>query len=734
MIYYAKSKPVETIKDHTDNLLDEYEELRKNYGNAINRIVGVEESQEFWHLLYKACFYHDFGKYNNEFQSKIKKNMGMEYKTTGIDEIYHNFLSPALMTKEDRKSIKKELRPIFYQAIAYHHERGVIINLQKETEYRKYISNILEEKIKDINADFGINIEKTSSHYLSDIEAIKRITEDNAEYKFYVMLKGLLHRLDHSASAGIKVEELPRKTVGQCTDEYFQQHKWDKREPQLFACDNKENNILLIASTGIGKTETALLWIDDSKAFFTLPLRVSLNALYSRVKDELKYESVGLLHSTALDYMMEEEIGKGNDNFSNVEEVYGESQLLSSKLCFSTIDQIFKFPFKYCGYEKILATLAYSKVVIDEIQAYSPEIAAVLLFGIKEIADMGGKFMIMTATLPGIYKDKLKELKIDFKEKQCLSEKLRHRISIEDDEVMGSIDKVCSLGKDKKVLVIVNTVSKAVEFFNAIKENNPDMNVHLLHSLFINRDRAQKEREVKKFTEDNNKETGIWVSTQLVEASLDVDFDFLFTEMSTLDSLFQRLGRCYRKRSYDLEIPNVYIYTLNVSGVGYIYDKDIFNLSISLLGEYNNMILTEACKVKLVDRLYSKELIKETDYYKKFQKTYELLKDLVSFSMHNKAAQEALRNIDSVTVIPEKIYRDNACLFQKCASDNRRERLRKINTLTLSIPKTKIYGAKNSNSGLELYMIDDLRGIYIVNGDYSDEYGLDLSKLADSFI
>ena len=49
------------------------------------------------------------------------------------------------------------------------------------------------------------------------------------------------------------------------------------------------------------------------------------------------------------------------------------------------------------------------------------------------------------------------------------------------------------------------------------------------------------ENEIIKFSDSEN-ETGIWVTTQLVEASLDIDFDVLYTEMSTADSLLQRMG------------------------------------------------------------------------------------------------------------------------------------------------------------------------------------------------
>jgi CRISPR-associated endonuclease/helicase Cas3 len=41
-----------------------------------------------------------------------------------------------------------------------------------------------------------------------------------------------------------------------------------------------------------------------------------------------------------------------------------------------------------------------------------------------------------------------------------------------------------------------------------------------------------------------NQSHGIWITTQIAEASLDIDFDVLFTELSSLDSFFQRMGRC----------------------------------------------------------------------------------------------------------------------------------------------------------------------------------------------
>ena len=742
-MYYAKTKPVvESIKQHTDSVLKEYEILKDSYEKEINNIVGCENSEQFWNLLYKACLYHDFGKINVEFQNKMKKKLGLKYEESTREEIYHNFLSPALIPKEDRKSIDINLRSVFYQAIAYHHERGVSINTAEKMKYVKYINEELKNRIDAINEEMNCRLESVNVGYLEKIDEPRRIKESNENYKLYVMLKGLLHRLDHSGSAHIAVEERVDKCIGDCTEEYFKLNKWDKREPQKFAINNRDRNIVLIASTGIGKTEAALLWIDDSKAIFTLPLRVSLNALYSRVKEDINYRSVGLLHSTALDYMMKQEEDNSRKNYADIEESFEESKLLSKKLCFSTIDQVFKCPFKYIGYEKILSTLAYSKIVIDEIQAYSPDIAAVILYGIKQLSELGGRFMIMTATLPRIYKDKLKEFGIKFEEKKCLTSMIRHKISMENTKIVNDIDKIAELGKHEKVLVIVNTVKKAEEIYNLLEEK--DVNVDLLHSMFINRDRAEKEKAIKDFTDEdekkktdtknNKKESGIWVTTQLVEASLDVDFDCLFTEMSTLDSLFQRFGRCYRKRLFDSDEPNIYIYTENVSGIGYIYDKEIFEESIKLLSKYNHSTISEEVKVNLVDILYSKEVISDTEYYKKFMSTCNLLKDLTSYSMDNKDAQRVLRDIESITAVPQEIYDENIELFMNLKGNGKKEAFREINKLTVNVPTSKIYAARHKNSLLAVRTIDNIRGIFLINAKYSKEYGLDLSELVDTFI
>ncbi|KPI49097.1 CRISPR-associated protein Cas3 [Clostridioides difficile] len=667
---YAKSNPVETLREHTDELLKQMNMLREYYGTNITSLNFLKKDK-FWQLLDFVIEFHDIGKSFSPFQKLIRSKMDIETNEPKIvthleNNIGHNYLSPAFIDYSCIDMEKdRELRAVLNQVIVYHHERDTFI----DKDFRNLIQKILEEdlinKVYELQHEFKvrypIRTEQLSKAYLQSV--IKRIDKNHKYYYLYIMLKGILHRLDHSASAHEVVECNRVMNIGEHTENYLMKEFGSLRDVQSFAKSNRDKNIILIASTGIGKTETALIWIDKDKAFFTLPLRVSINALFDRTKniagvDESNDAFLGLLHSTAIDYLEE-------SNQENSNEIVDLAKLLSCKLTFSTIDQIFKFPFLYRGYEKVYSTLAYSKVVIDEIQAYSPEIAAVLVKGIEMIHKIGGKFMIMTATMPTIYIDELRKRGVidsNIEKSTYNTTKIRHCIAIVKNSIDKNLEKIIQSGMNKKVLVIVNTVKSAVEKYELIedivKSKGIDINVNLLHSMYIQEDRAKLEKYIKEFASSDK--NGIWVTTQLVEASLDIDFDELHTENSTLDSLFQRFGRCYRSREYEENSPNIFIYTEKATGVGSIYDKDIVEKGLELLeAPIKNkefFKITEDDKVKMVDRLYSKESLKETAFQENFTRALDILDTITPYSLGSDEAQNILRNIEGYTVIPEDIY------------------------------------------------------------------------------
>lgn len=713
---YAKSKGEESIKQHTKKLLDNMDIIKNEYGDKIIENKGLD-SDRFWSILRLACLYHDIGKVYTPFQNIILKKLNLPTIPTDFNysNIKHEQLSPAFIPI-DKMDFNKSEKKILFQSIYYHHERNGL-EVSKELVDEIIKKDILPH-LENIKVETGVDICELNSDYLKYVSSIKRITDESELYIEYCLVKGLLHRLDHASSANLKVENIDDENIKIMIEDFMKSKNFKINDLQNFASDNVQNNLLVIGSTGIGKTEAALLWSNNDKTFFTLPIRISINAIYDRIR-KIGYKNVGLLHSTARDYLDE------NEEFENQFETYEQSKNLCLKITPCTIDQIFPFVFKYKGYEKIYATMAYSKIVIDEIQAYSPEIVAIILKGLQMINNIGGKFMIMTATLPRIYKDELKKMGINFKYNQFLKNEKRHKIKIYDDEIINNCDEIIQKSLNSKVLIIVNTINKAIEVYKKIK-NNGGENVNLLHSRFILQDRNLKENEIKEFS-SNKKNTGIWITTQIVEASLDIDFDYLYTEMSTLDSLFQRLGRCYRNRSYDKKEENVFVFTKNVSGIKYVYDEDIFNISINLLKKYDGEILNEKDKVDLVDKLYSEETLYETNFYKNFKNGMSVLNNIVDYENSKTDAQKLLRNIENLEVIPKIIYDENLDLFRKYNEEkdwNNKNILKaKINKITTNISKSqarRLNGYITKNPYIENSFIIDLK--------YDSEVGLVLEK------
>lgn len=720
-MFYAKSEPVESIKEHTDKLLENLEILKSKYGNKITRVIEIDEAR-FWELMKLICKYHDVGKAFSGFQNVIRKNLGIELLTTKFNNnlIKHEQLSPMFIPHKEYHLTLEE-RTLVYQAIYYHHERenihidSVLLN--------EIIEEDLKPNLENIKNELQIEIGELKTFYLGLVEGQARITEGNKLYNEYCLMKGLLHRLDHCSSAHIPVEDETNDEIEIFVEKFLKEIGSKPNDLQMFTAANQNKNLIVIGSTGMGKTEAALLWSKDDKTFFTLPLRISINAIFDRIKEQVGYQHVGLLHSTALDYLEDKEEIE-NNIIGKIE----QSRNLYQKITTCTIDQIFPFVFKYRGYEKIYATLSYSKVIIDEIQAYSPEIVAIILKGLQMTNELGGKFMVMTATLPRIYKEKLKEMGIEFQYGEFIKDIQRHRIKLLDKKMNDDLEEICEQSKNKKTLIIVNTINKAIELYKQLKELGTS-NINLLHSRFELDDRNEKEKAIKKFSRQRN-ETGVWITTQIVEASLDIDFDILYTEMSTLDSLFQRLGRCYRSREYIDKEPNIKIYTKDASGIPYVYDKEIYEKSVELLKDYDNQILQEEIKINLVDKLYSKDMLEGTEFYKNFQNAFKILNNIIDYDTSKKDAQRLLRNIDNIDVIPKSIYDNNLELFKRYENEqdnNEKYKLRReVNKLFISINSSNRWKLGNRITDCPY-----LKNKYIIDTKYDKEIGLLLKEDED---
>lgn len=651
-----------TLKEHHKDIVTCAEMFFLEYGEYF-----TEKEKK---LVVEACRIHDLGKVNLVFQAMICPKLAEKFYiyVRKTQQIPHGFLSAVTISLDEFDDLSelfsdKDFGP-FITAVYYHHDRedhynSPAIRKYAEKYYMKQIEEYLNRKIRKLNCS---NLDDLL--FRNNVYTGKYIPDSNA-WKEYLLIKGLLNKFDYTVSAGYENAEsaidLHEKKLVKNIEKFL--NGKELRPAQKFMKMNRDKNLIVIAPTGSGKTEASLLWMNGEKSFYTLPLKVSSNAIYLRIKENYEYKDVALLHSDAMAVYLREY--NGNEDIG---EKYERSKMLSQPLTVCTVDQLFRFVYRALGTEIFAATLKYSKLVLDEIQAYEPRVIATIIYGLKMIQEMGGKFAIITATFPPVLKYFMEQYGLvegkqyifkDFTGKEYQVEKYpRHKVEIRHSEM--NLDEIRLRGKNRKVLVICNTVSKAQKLYKKLEGEN----VWLLHSKYIRRDRAFLERKIMGFSESG--ESGIWITTQIVEASLDIDFDILYTEMCTADSLLQRMGRCNRKGRYCPNEANIVVFD-NRNGVSEgkrrsVYEDKLYDRSLELLSKYEHILFSEDKKTAYMNEVYSVDGVKETIYFENIQKDLKLFSEI--HPTEYSADEAEVRDIRSVTIVPENVYVENQNLFE----------------------------------------------------------------------
>jgi len=396
--------------------------------------------------------------------------------------------------------------------------------------------------------------------------------------------------------------------------------------------------IIIEAPTGCGKTEAALATAEQVAAktgrsglFFGLPTQATSNGIFPRVYQWLQNllndygakSSIRLQHGkSALNELMNKisshhiDEDEGNEGSVIVNEWFaGRKTAILDDCVVGTVDQFLLASLK----QKHLALrhLGFDKkvVVIDEVHAYDAYMQQYLDQSLKWMGAYGVPVILLSATLSaekrkdfaisylvgtGMKKRDIQQEGVDFntrsyplmtytdgsrviQKKGFLLQKSRtvHINRLDENRLY---DKIAELIRDGGALgIIVNTVKRAQKIAERCSELFGEDTVLLLHSNFIAIDRVKKENLLLHLIGKNAKRPKrlIVVGTQVIEQSLDIDFDVLITDLCPMDLMIQRIGRLQRheiSRPQSHQNPVVYVIGTEEplvfdKGSTYVYEK-----------------------------------------------------------------------------------------------------------------------------------------------------------------
>jgi len=475
-----------------------------------------------------------------------------------------------------------------------------------------------------------------------------------ADDKHLAMLyRGAILASDHSASAG--VGQFPDMALTSnhaqkpLTGRKLHYHQTQMQHIPL-------GHTIMVAPTGSGKTEASLLWATtqmkhrpSARLFYTLPYQASMNAMANRLSSDYfgipfgadNNDQVTIQHSrSVLKFYQDAMDGDEKDakkSSIRARNIKNRAQLNYYPIQVFSPYQMLKAAYALKGYEALLFDYTDALFIFDEIHAYDPKRLALIITYMGYLAQhFRARFLIMTATLPPLIENALQTALGNMHrvraDQSVFDTSKRHIVQFIDGDISAQMERIITLYEEgKAVLVVCNQVQTAQMMYDQFKQSGfaplteSGGDVMLLHGRFNGADRRDKETWLMDIcgVGAENRRPVIMIATQVVEVSLNMDFDTLFTEPAPLEALLQRFGRVNRGRKKQILCP-VHIMTTPYADKYEPYEAPMVMKSIAILrAEYDGHAIDESQVDAMLAQIYADETIQSA-----WKKDYDTQKSL----------------------------------------------------------------------------------------------------------
>ena len=577
--------------------------------NHIKNMISPDEDE----LGKQVKLYHDIAKLKNNFQIYIR-----DTSNDKLDK-NHSLLSAYFFLLNSKFD---EIPTLFgFLAIVSHH--GNVVNLMTlAREANKFFKNQKEleqwEEVagaaKNIKIYSGLSTKK--DEFLDRAKKLRQyLVLSQYRYKFtyedFINFKSLYSNLIYSdkfeAIFSMPKQESKDIPIDVLESDIKNLPPNEKRDAfRNFVLNNFDENyklFTLTAPTGYGKTLTALnfaLKFNKSRIIYALPFTSIIDQTYDIVAKIYKNSDILVSKAHHKTTICEENLTK-EDRYSKIKFLM---ESFSGEINVTTLYQLIFALFGNKNKDNVkFNQLKNSVVIIDEAQAIPYNFRKDFILLCEIISQrLGTIFIFISATMPVIKSENFKEISnLDYFSKQ-------DRYVIKWLDIGGEdelLEKICEAASDKNTLVVVNTIKKAQELFTKLRDK---FNCFCLNGyMYDNHKRATIEAvrcAIDKSKVDPLASKILLISTQSIEAGVDLDFDVGFREVSPISSIIQTAGRV--NRHFGATRGKLYVFSEISKFTNLIYG-DLYKVSGAILSDLKQKEVRES-EILEISNLYFQKI------------------------------------------------------------------------------------------------------------------------------